>query len=291
MDEQNLPNFIIGGAQKSGTTSLHSALNMHPNIFFPERPQELHFFDLDENFRKGVSWYKNHFTRARPDQIKAQTSPLYLYDSRSAHRIADLIPNVKLVFILRNPVDRAYSHYWHAVRMGQETLPFEEALAQEKDRLETSYESWRNHSYIDRGFYYAQLQRFRKYFDKSQIHVITTEQLKADYANALSKCLQFVGAGGNSSVIGQVPRRNANVYRVPRVQKIQTLTSGWRKNWPRIVRAVDRLNLKQGRYPELSLQSKQALWELFRADAENLRDEYGIELGPWKRSLGLSENE
>ncbi|HUE84637.1 MAG TPA: sulfotransferase [Vicinamibacterales bacterium] len=127
-----LPTFLIGGAQKSGTTTLHHYLSAHPDIFIPRRPQELHFFDFDPNYVRGVHWYASHFTSATPaHRAIGQTSPLYLYAPDAPERIAALLPDVKLIFIRRNPVDRAFSHYWHAIKKGRKTLDFETALAME----------------------------------------------------------------------------------------------------------------------------------------------------------------
>lgn len=126
------PHFLIIGAARSGTTSLYSYLVEHPRVVAAAK-KELHFFDL--RFPNGPAWYRDQFPSLSPDTITGEASPYYLFHSHVPKRVFKLLPHVKLIVLLRNPVDRAYSHYYHAVKHGIETLPFERAIEQEDERL------------------------------------------------------------------------------------------------------------------------------------------------------------
>ena len=108
-----LPNFIIAGAEKSGTSSLLFYMSEHEDIFTPAK-KEIHFFDDGDNFNEGIDWYKQWFTGWSGEKAIGECTPIYMYFPECAQRIHDVYPEMKLIFILRNPVDRAYSNYWHS---------------------------------------------------------------------------------------------------------------------------------------------------------------------------------
>ena len=202
-----LPNFIIIGAQKSGTTSLHLYLSQHPQLI-PSYRQKVHFFDggLDpnvDNFKYGEAWYRSHFPLKRntgSNQKAFETSPLYIFNPLAPKRIYQLINNVKLIAILRNPVDRAISHYFHEKRKDRESLPILEALQSEEERLKPviekqNYKSsiFRHYSYKSRGLYYDQLKRYLDYFPMSNILVINSEMLFMHPSDTLRRVFRFAG--------------------------------------------------------------------------------------------------
>jgi len=133
-----LPDFIIIGGQKCGTTSLFHYLREHPRVRAPTR-KETHYFTTHFASQR-LAWYRSLFPtllhRLVDSRIRTfEASPGYLYNPYAADRIKNLLPNVKLIVSLRNPVDRAYSHYHHSVRIGKETLPFEQAIFKEDERV------------------------------------------------------------------------------------------------------------------------------------------------------------
>lgn len=189
---KKLPDFIIGGAQKCGTTSLHFYLAQHRDIFMPMKKQETHFFDQDQNYRKGVEWYESCFRDHRNERVIGQTSPLYLYLEKVPDRIYRLLPEVKLMFVLRNPVDRAYSHYWHERKKGREKLTFEEAIEIEGDRINKDFWHNRHFSYLSRGKYAEQIERYLDYFSLSQMLFIMYDEFKKDSLKTVKKCFNFL---------------------------------------------------------------------------------------------------
>jgi hypothetical protein len=202
-----LPDFIIIGAQKSGTTSLYSYLSQHPQLV-PSINKEVHFFDggLNPNvdtFDKGEVWYRAHFPLNRNMSNNKKTfesSPLYIFNPFAPQRISDLIPEVKLIAILRNPVERTISHYFHEKRNDRESLPIMEALQSEEKRLKPviDKQDYKNnifirHSYKSRGLYHEQLKRYLNYFPMSNILVINSASLFTHPHDTLRRIFQFVG--------------------------------------------------------------------------------------------------
>ncbi len=206
-----LPDFIVIGAMRSGTTSLHRLLVEHP-VVVPALKKEIHFFDL--HFSKGLRWYRAHYPLAgslqrrprasHPASITGEASPYYMFHPQASRRAAATVPHAKLLAILRNPVDRAYSHYWHGVRYGYESRTFEEALAQEPARLTGECEkllanetyhsrSHQLHSYRARGVYADQLADWLQHFPREQLLVLSNEQFATDPAGQARRVFGFLG--------------------------------------------------------------------------------------------------
>lgn len=170
-----LPDFICVGAQKSGTTTLHVLLNQHPSVFLPAK-KEVHYFDL--NYDKGHEWYCNHFSLKGPEQICGEITPYYLFHKQTPKRISLLAPKIKIIILLRDPVNRAISQIFHAQKRGFEPLDIEEAINAEAKRLSSgSLISMQRHSYVSRSCYLNQLLRYEKYFTSDQLLIIKSEDL------------------------------------------------------------------------------------------------------------------
>ncbi|MGI9175188.1 MAG: sulfotransferase family protein [Rhodothermales bacterium] len=223
-----LPDFLILGAQKAGSTSLYVHLMQHPQIIGVAR-KELHFFDYKSAL--GSWWYRTNFpTKAEMARRSAalgkpvltgEASPYYLFHPHAARRIARLLPDVKLIALLRNPVDRAFSHYHHEVRGGRETLSLEEALAQEPERLHGEVEKMRaflwyrsrahqRYAYRARGLYIDQLLDYDRYFDRDQMLILPSEAFYADTQAVYSRVLDFLGL--DPFTLPDLKPRNAGQY-------------------------------------------------------------------------------
>lgn len=205
-----LPDFIIIGAQKCGTTSLYDDLIKHPSIL-PSFTKEVDFFN--KKFHKGVEWYRAHFPSVvykycithiyKQDFITGEASPDYIIYPHSPKRISTVLPGVKIIVLLRNPVDRAYSHYYHEIRQKRETLSFEDAIGMEEERLRGEFEKMTNdenyysfnyntYSYLSRGIYIEQLKRWSNYFNKEQILILKSEDFFEDSQAVFQRTLQFL---------------------------------------------------------------------------------------------------
>ena len=159
-----LPDFLGIGTQKGGTTSLHQWLNNHPGVFLP-KCKEIHYFDL--HHEKPLEWYKSKFKYAELDQKCGEITPFYLYHPEAPNRIKSIIPNAKLIILLRDPVERTISQVYHAKKRGFEKLEPKLALEAEAQRLmHGGIESLQKHSYMARSLYIKQLDRYEKLFKK-----------------------------------------------------------------------------------------------------------------------------
>jgi Sulfotransferase domain len=205
-----LPSFLIIGAQRAGTTSLFYHLRQHPHVARPGT-KEVHFFD--DRFWRGVDWYRSFFVTSAErglarlrggDLVAAEATPYYLFHPAVPERVAATIPLVRLVVLLRDPVDRAYSHYRKMRRMGLERLTFEDALDKEGKRLEGEEERLladpryrsrhhRRHAYVARGLYADQLQRWLAHFPREQLLVLRSEDFFARPAVIYAETLDFLG--------------------------------------------------------------------------------------------------
>lgn len=220
-----LPSFLVIGAQRAGTTSLFHYLTRHPDVDGPTSVEpaiwwgkEVHFFD--ENYWRGVDWYRTFFPlevkrrvarRRGRDLQTGEATPYYLFHPAVPARVAAVVPEVKLVALLRDPVERAYSHYQMMVRTGREKLAFEDALAAEPERLAGAEEALakerpavgkqghrahhqhRHRAYAGRGLYAEQLERWFQHFTREQVLVLRTEDMLVRPGEIYAETLQFLG--------------------------------------------------------------------------------------------------
>lgn len=206
-----LPNFLIIGAQKCGTSSLYMYLTKHPYIS-PSIRKETHFFDY--NFKKGILWYRAHFPsilyknyvkyKMNKEIITGEATPYYLFHPHAPKRIYSILPEVKLIVMLRNPVDRSYSHYYHQVSRSREYLSFEEAIQKENERLngeikkmmeDEHYFSFNHihYSYLSRGIYVDQLKIWMSLFPKKQMLILKSEEFFNNPCQIFHQVIKFLG--------------------------------------------------------------------------------------------------
>lgn len=253
-----LPDFLIIGVQKGGTTSLYRYLLQHPQVA-PAATKEVHFFDL--HYERGLDWYQAQFPELgarRGDRpvLTGEASPYYVFHPLAAQRIQEVMPTAKLIVLLRNPVDRALSHYFHEVRWGFETLDLDAALACEGDRLageaermldDGSYQSfnYQHYSYLKRGCYGEQLKMWRSQFSASQILVLCSEQFYKNPAITLGRVTEFLGL--DAFEFGPFEAHNAGDYGPPEADQRRQLHTYFqphnerlwhylRQEWPHLER-------------------------------------------------------
>jgi hypothetical protein len=191
---RQLPDFIIIGTQRGGTTSLYRYLTAHPDIA-PALRKEVHYFD--RYYEKGMDWYLAHFPVRGEVPMVGEASPYYLFHPDVPERARAVVPHAKFIALLRNPVDRAYSHHQMRVRKGLESLSFEDAIGKEHERLSSSDDpsslTWRYYSYIKRGLYVDQLKRWMSVFPREQFLIIKSEDLYNDPERVLQQTLAYLG--------------------------------------------------------------------------------------------------
>ena len=200
-----LPNYLILGAQKSGTNSLYWYLLQHPSVG-PANTKEIRFFD--KYYDRGLNWYRVCFPLKFKrifikNLVTGEATERYLDHPHSPKRIKKNLPNAKFIILLRNPVDRAYSHYNMRFNSRRESLTFEEAIDKESERTKGEFEKMENdetyysrdyfhHSYLDRGIYVKKLKRWMDIFPKEQFLIIQTEEFKKNKSEFYNKVLKFL---------------------------------------------------------------------------------------------------
>ncbi len=203
---RTLPDFLIIGAAKCGTTSLYNYLIQHPQVL-PSLKKEVHYFDF--KFDKGTNWYKLHFPfkwqkeKNNIPVMSGESSPYYLFHPLAPKRISELLPYRKHLCLLRNPVDRAISNYNHRFRSGFETLPIEKAFEMEQERIAgeedkiiknqnyVSYDLY-FYAYVARGIYADQLARWFKYVPKEDILIMNSEDFYANTKKHFEAVLKYL---------------------------------------------------------------------------------------------------
>jgi len=257
------PTFLIIGALKAGTTSLHGYLSDHPAVFC-SKTKEVHYFSL--KYPLGERWYLSHFplaTRAATTRLRTgvrisvgEATPAYLFDPRSPGRVRAFNADMKLIVVLRDPVERAYSHYQMERETRDETRSFEDALAWEEAELEPELERWVadptyvsplplfGRSYVARGCYAEHLERWLAFFPREQLLALTSDELLDDPSSALSKVEAFL----------EIPQWHPSSY--------------------------PRENVRE--YPPMSRATRDHLRAVFEQHDRRLEELLGLEL-PWAR--------
>ena len=202
-----LPDFIIIGAMKSGTTSLYYNICQHPNVF-EAAYDEIGFFD--DNFELGLYWYRSMFptvfqkyiTKLRHKEfLTGEDTPFYFWKQNAVDRIHNILPNAKLIIILRNPIDRAYSNYTDQINRGIEPASFEEVIKNEIEFIEKNNLKSKNNelkdmikepAYLAKGIYVNQLELWRKKFPLKQFHILSTEEMSSQPHKTLEKVFEFL---------------------------------------------------------------------------------------------------
>jgi Sulfotransferase domain len=199
--EALLPGFVIIGVMKGGTSALFYYLGRHPQVRLALH-KEPHYFDL--HFDRGLEWYKTLFPAAAPGLITGEGSPYYIFHPLAPARLREVLPDARLIALLRDPVRRAYSHYYHTTRAGLEPLSFEEAIDQEPGRLAGEVEKIQrdpfyvshnrvHYSYLSRGQYADQIEAWRAYFPAGQMLILGSEDFFAHPQQSYDQTVTFLG--------------------------------------------------------------------------------------------------
>jgi hypothetical protein len=208
LDQRSLPNFFIIGAPKAGTTTLFNIISKFPEVYSATQ-KEIRFFTKDVNYRKGLAWYQQtYFNGAADYPIRMEATPTYLtWSEKSSRRLDEDYPTHELKFavIFRDPVQRAYSHYWHRFRQDHEDLTFEEAIKAEPDRMAKHYDElfsngYGRYTYFRAGCYASRLQPFLDRFKKEQFIFLITEDLLPDaYPVTITRIKEFLEISGDQT--------------------------------------------------------------------------------------------
>jgi len=280
MANSALPNFLVIGVEKGGTTWLHAQLKKHPEIFLPPT-KEIHFFNkynsnfiAHDYFKFGLDWYLEFFKEYDGQKAIGEVTPMYICDPEAPARIKATLPNVKLIAMLRNPVHRAYSHYWMAKQKNHTTLnTFKEVIEQKEPR------------FIERGLYYKQLKAYYELFDPQQIMVLFSEEVFKNPEYWLSQVCQFLRVDdtyyqNDSSIHEKVFEASAyksatllnkQRYLVHKMRRSKALSSvlNWMKRRGFSDR-IKKLNTVEQQYEQISESDALALQQYYCEDLKAL---------------------
>ncbi|BAQ61779.1 putative sulfotransferase protein [Geminocystis sp. NIES-3708] len=268
----NLPNFIIIGAMKCGTTSLHYYLNCHPEISM-SREKELNFFIYERNWNKGIQWYQSQFQGN--GKIYGEASPNYTYFpkwSETAKLMYQTVPHAKLIYLVRDPIERLISHYIHHYADRIENHSLTDALA---NCQENGYRY-----YLSCSRYYFQLEQYLKYFSPSNILIITTEELSQFPQKTLQTIFKFLEVSENFQMINYKRKLHRSIYKrrrtdlgntiskLPLINNIDTLSPPLRHYIKKIVYFPFSQGISK---PILEKDLKNQLIQYFKTDVHKLR--------------------
>jgi hypothetical protein len=273
-----LPNFLVIGSQKAGTTSLYNILKEHPQVFMAEK-KEVNFFFLDSEFRKGIEHYQKFFSDISPGKIACgEASPGYICHPLAPARIKEYLPNVKLILTVRNPIERAYSQYWD----NRMTLSEPHEFAQTLDfALNDTYEPGKP-GYFSRGTYMQYIQRYLKLFSPDQLLVLLFDDLRQDPSKFYRMCFEFLGVDSD--------------FRPPDMDRAFNPSSVWDNliyTWfferppaqrflpPRLKRLVFWGRQKRFRYPPMDETTRQRLVEFYTPWNQELAAFLKRDLSAW----------
>lgn len=274
-----LPNLIIIGAQKCGTTGLHCYLGLHPQISM-SRDKELNFFIRQRNWHNGIEWYKSNFTgKAR---IHGESSPSYTnypFFSGVPERMYSVVPEAKLIYILRDPIDRIISHYVHQYADRLENRTIVDALT-----------DLDNNPYICRSKYYMQLGQYLNYFPKTNILIITQEDLYSHHQQTLQQVFRFLNVDDSFYSRKFSSMRHESKYkrrkncigwfltRMPGMNIVNRLPSDIQWHFERLLYLLFSHGIE---WPTLDESLREELIDHLRDDINRLREYTGCDLEGW----------
>jgi|SRR5215831_9053755 len=274
-----LPNLIVIGAGRAGTTSIHRYLGEHPEIFMAQ-DKELMFFVPELNWRRGLAWYESHFPESR--RVRGESSPQYTVRARwpgAPERMAQVVPDAKLVYIVRDPIERMLSTYAVHLAYGLETGSLADAMVGSNGAL-----------YVEASCYWTQLRYFLDNFPAEQVLVVDFDEFRRDRADSLSKVFRFLDVDPDfrsptfDAVYNAAPafRPRRALSHIGLLEK--PLGRGlYLRTYPltRLPRNIRRLLTKEQEPPAIAPELRRELEETFSPEVAQLREFTGLPLATW----------
>lgn len=290
-----LPNFIIVGAPKAGTTSLYHYLSEHPQVFMSE-PKEVNFFSKAEieaqglyyqDFKvKDLSGYEKLFDGSLDKKAIGEGSVSYLFYPKTPRKIKDAIPDVKIIILLRNPLERGYSHYLMDFRLGLVNLTYDEIVFKRKKHknLDLYYQQ-----YVELGLYYEQVKRYLEIFGKTQVKIYFQEKLRTDSDKVIQDLYEYLEI--DKSFLPNMSQEH-NAYSMPKNSLIQKVYSSHtiRRILSKIFPSSAKERLltaffERVKKPELTPETKKHLLSIYEPDIKNLEGLLNCDLSRWYKNV------
>jgi hypothetical protein len=274
-----LPDFVIVGTCKSGSTSLHQNLRKHPGLYTPSN--EVHYFysRAQGQYDQGRKWYERHFDEAEDGQTVGEKTPLYARVPEVPSRMHEMIPGAQLVWIFRDPVQRAHSHYWFNVNLGKEPCSFERALQQERaGEREEDVER----AYLQTGLYAEQVERYLEWFGLDSMFFCTLRELKSEPAKLFRRLYTFLGVDPEFADRSHFERQKTTSHTPysPWLRHVVLSRFGGQS----FARKIEyKLNSRsQSRYPEMNERLQQDLYDFYDTPNQRLHEITGVQVGHWR---------
>lgn len=286
-----LPNFIVVGAPKAGTTSLCHYFSEHPQVFMSE-PKEVNFFSKEEIQGQGLyyndfkaenfSEYENLFINVTDEKAIGEGSVSYLFYPKTPHKIKDALPDVKIIILLREPVGRGFSHYLMDYRLGLVDIPFDEIVYKKNihKNIALYYQQ-----YIDLGMYYQQVKRYKELFNQNQVRIYLQEDLRNNMSVVIKDLYNFIGVDDSFSPNFNIKH---NVFSMPNNKLIHKLYASQiiRKTvstiFPNTTKeTIKNIFFKKTAKPTLDKNTFNHLVSLYKSDIKQLENLIGRNLEHW----------
>ena len=294
------PQFIVVGTARAGTTSLNSYLIQHPEIFLPIVKEPCFFTFAGEkiDYKKGkfafaitsIDDYSKLYKNALQSQITGDISTPYLYKFEKSIRNIKILHNnpdsIKIIIVLRNPVDRAYSQYLWRVRDGRETLSFEEAIAAEQERMKENYSF--DYFYVDRGMYYQQVKAYIENF--KFVKIILLDDLKRNANKTLAELCEFLGVDREFVFVRRMEQNSSFMPKSALLSRLLTMESKTKFKFlsriPEFVKTTIkeqfmRINSSDKKNPEMKSETRNSLKLLYKDDLLKLEKLIARDLSSW----------
>lgn len=307
-----LPNLFVPGAAKSGTSSLHDYLSQHPDIFM-SKAKEPHFFSNTINFQDDhamkLQEYAQLFAGAEKNKYRGESSTGYMVFPQVTERIQQTVSNPRFIFVLRNPIDRAYSHYWWLRGRGYETRSFRQALQADMHELPDPENRVKGfggyYYYFAFGQYGTYLRPFIEVFGRNNIAIITTEQMKSNPLDILNSCFTFLGLDTLDTISftktnETIVYSQANLFKFFNSVGSQTTFSKFlRQALPEnmfhavaasrreLARSVGKILKSKTNYSPITQEAREWLKELYQGEVDLLRQMTQLQYLEWQDDFPL----
>jgi hypothetical protein len=277
-EQTRLPDFLVLGPPKTATTTVHHWLEPHDGVFVPEG-KELHFFDT--HWERGLDSYASEFVLARPDQVAGEVSATYFGHPRAPERIAESLPDVQCIALLRDPVDRAWSHYWMQQAKWAVSEPFEEMMRHQM--ADITYSKRGHGRYLDDGRYATHLSRWERLVGRDRLLVLLTDDIRDRPAEVYRALCAFIGVSPGELPPAVGGRYNATEpVRSPRFRRfmLRAHVGKWLPGG--VVTRMDRMN-RMARPPAMPADLRRELLAWYGSELDALESWLGRDLPPsWR---------
>lgn len=300
-----LCNTFIVGAAKSGTTVLYYLLNQHPDVCVPVVKEPNYFSNIDHDSSDpvrpgngpgddGTVWtenlksYQKLYDPEKNHAVKLDASVSYLYSTTAASQIADYDPESKIIMVLRNPIERAFSHYKHLLRDGRETVSFSEAISREQSRMQKGWEfSWH---LTNMGMYSDQIQRYFDRFEPKKIRIFILEDIKKDLSAVINELTGFIGLEAYNFDLEQQERNTSGLARSWILSRFVNWLLGYKATINKIIppeithkalQLFRKINIRESDL-DISAELRAKLYSKFEADINKTEQLIGRNLDAWR---------